>query len=74
MIAHNIVCHYAIALKFPADIKQLVGLIYIMQVTELKHSNPLLRYGDLDVVCAHVPYFHRPSHLQYVLQRNHFCY
>ena len=47
--------------KFPADIKQLIDLT--IQVIELKHSNPLLRYGDLDVVCAHIPYFHRPGHI-----------
>ena len=56
--------------KFPADIKQLIDLT--IQVIELKHSNPLLRYGDLDVICAHIPYF--TGLVTYVLQLYHFCY
>jgi len=62
-MTHNFSFYSIMAMKFCTLIKYLMG--FIVHVTEQKYSFAVLRNYLLcdgqDVVCAHMPFFHRPS-------------
>ena len=60
--SHNLLLHHCIAMNFSQFQLNVSGFVYVLRVTEWKHSITVTRYKLQGIFCAHKPGFSRPCH------------